>query len=302
VSIVELGFLGFRAQVVGPSELLCTFRALTPLTPQRWTIAPGGSGIGSRAEFRLYPRRHERDTRHVPDQIDHTAPVDIERDGVHLATAQGHHEALAFLLWAIHTAAVEHLGSTYLLFHAGAVARGRFGILLPGPSGTGKTTLVAALVAAGFSYLGDDIAPIDPASLTLLPFSKSLGVKAGARRILTSAYPELLRSVPRLRAGGESVWYLPPPQDSWPSSAASVRCVVFPRYQARARTSLALIGRSDALKQLIEQSFGLGRHGVSGIAAAVNMLQEAECYELTMGSLRASVHVIQELADRDQSS
>ena len=43
-------------------------------------------------------------------------------------------------------------------FPAGSVAcRGR-GLILPAPSGGGKTTLVAGLVAAGFDYLSDEVA------------------------------------------------------------------------------------------------------------------------------------------------
>ncbi len=45
--------------------------------------------------------------------------------------------------------------------HAGVVGwRGR-AILIPGRSGTGKTSLVAALVEQGAVYYSDDYAPID---------------------------------------------------------------------------------------------------------------------------------------------
>jgi hypothetical protein len=48
-----------------------------------------------------------------------------------------------------------------LFVHAGVVARAGRAILIPGKSGVGKSTLVAALVAAGATYYSDEYAPID---------------------------------------------------------------------------------------------------------------------------------------------
>jgi hypothetical protein len=45
--------------------------------------------------------------------------------------------------------------------HAGVVGWNRRAILLPGRESTGKTTLTAALVRAGATYLSDEFAPID---------------------------------------------------------------------------------------------------------------------------------------------
>lgn len=47
------------------------------------------------------------------------------------------------------------------LIHAGVVASGRRVLILPGRSGTGKTTLVATLVAAGAEYGSDEFAAVD---------------------------------------------------------------------------------------------------------------------------------------------
>lgn len=56
--------------------------------------------------------------------------------------------------------------------HAGAVSRRGRGILLPGHSGTGKTTLVAALVAAGADYYSDEFAVLDRGG-RLLPYARA---------------------------------------------------------------------------------------------------------------------------------
>ena len=58
------------------------------------------------------------------------------------------------------------------VLHAAAVADARGAIVLPGPNGTGKSTLTAALVARGFAYLSDDCVPIDGRGLVMpMPFA-----------------------------------------------------------------------------------------------------------------------------------
>jgi hypothetical protein len=71
---------------------------------------------------------------------------------------------LPYFFWHVGLQAARRTGS-YLLVHAGAVSSPfGDGLVLPGSSGAGKTTLVAALVRAGFGYLSDETAPLDPVS------------------------------------------------------------------------------------------------------------------------------------------
>lgn len=68
----------------------------------------------------------------------------------------------------------------YVFIHAGAVScRGR-GIVLPGTSFAGKTTLVAALVRAGAGYYSDEFAVLDHQGL-LHPYSKPLSIRGDGR-------------------------------------------------------------------------------------------------------------------------
>ena len=60
--------------------------------------------------------------------------------------------------------------------HAGAVAWKGRGIVVPGRSLAGKTTLVSALVRAGASYYSDEYAVLRPDG-TLEPFTKPLAVR-----------------------------------------------------------------------------------------------------------------------------
>jgi hypothetical protein len=57
-----------------------------------------------------------------------------------------------------------------LWFHAGAAASGERAMLLPGGRGRGKSTLVTGLCARGWTYLSDDVVPLNPTSSCVVPF------------------------------------------------------------------------------------------------------------------------------------
>jgi len=76
-----------------------------------------------------------------------------------------------------------------LFVHAAAMEIGGAGVLLVGPTGSGKTTLSVGLAARGYGFLSDEIGAIRLSELSLLPFPRAAGVRAGPR---TSAAEALL--------------------------------------------------------------------------------------------------------------
>src|SRR5213083_451551 len=106
-----------------------------------------------------------------------------------------------------------------LWFHAGAAASGDCAVLLPGPRGHGKSTLVTGLCARGWTYLSDDIVPIDPISSRVVPFSMT-----PARR----EFPG--REMPEdwLREPNKVEVSLVPMNICW--QPATIGTLVFPRY------------------------------------------------------------------------
>jgi hypothetical protein len=280
---------GWRADVAGPASLLRELEALFPTARQALfdtseVDASATSEVDASATFEVV--------------LDAPQPgwQRILRDGAPLWTGQDADELLAYLEWGINRTAAEWLGQRYLLFHAGSVARDGAGLILPASSGSGKTTLVAGLLAAGFEYLSDEVAVIDPYQLNLLPFAKSLCVKAGGRDVLAGLYPGLATAIPRRRFGGEPVWYLPPSRETPPHSSVAIRHVVLPRYRLGGVTELRRVARSVALRQLLEQSFNLRAHGAWGVGRLVDMLRRAECYALSVGELQPAVELLVQLA------
>jgi hypothetical protein len=275
----EVGIFGFRAWVTGSPDLVREVETLFP-PPPAWAISPD---VTATVTF------------HLQSDTPRAGWCQVVRDGAPLWATDHGDEVLPFLEWAIMSAAVEHVGGRYVLFHAGAVAYAERGLILPAASGSGKTTLTAGLVAHGFQYLSDEVAALDPVMLRLVPFPKSLCVKPGARRALVRLYSQLRDETPRRRFGGEPVWYLAPGEGVWPPGPVPVRFVVLPRYAGHGRTTLTPIPRSAALQRLLEQSFSVRTHGAPGIGAIAEMLRGAACYALTVGDLSEAVEVLTQL-------
>ena len=192
---------------------------------------------------------------------------------------------------------MDDIGGRYILLHGGAVARNGRALVMPAASGSGKSTLTAGLVAAGFGLASDEIAAIDPDDGLLRPFARALCVKQGSRPVLATRYPILSTAPPRYRLSGEPVWYLMPDAGGWIGAPTPVRFVVLPRYVAGAPTELTPLARSTALPRLLEQSFSLRNHGARGIGIVTALLQAADCYALTVGSLDAAIELLTRLTD-----
>lgn len=70
---------------------------------------------------------------------------------------------------------------SYFLFHAGVVARDGRALILAGPPGIGKTTLVLSLVEQGFDFLSDDFCAFHRKTKLVFPFPRSAWVRESPR-------------------------------------------------------------------------------------------------------------------------
>lgn len=202
------------------------------------------------------------------------------------ATAHG---AVSLLLWDVNRRAVASTPD-HLLLHAAAVAYQGHGILLPGASGTGKTTLAAGLVLSGMAYLTDEVAALDPVGYELVPYPKPLSVE----RASWASLAELGVVDDRRGVDEETPWHLEPSRLR--AGAVGHRCQ--PRFVVRHRfvpgpaTSLTPLPRTEALVALAESSFQPLHRRPLGFETLAAVVRRCECLQLTVGHLGEACTVL----------
>ena len=180
-----------------------------------------------------------------------------------------------------------------LFMHAAAVGSGDDAIVLAGPNGTGKTTLTAALIRAGFDYFSDDVVPFDCRGMRIWPIPFALSVKEGSWPTLAGLYP-ILDGLPVFDAGARKVRFLPPLERAIRHTDASVRALVFPRFRPKQRFALERLAPIEALVDLIGASrpLALDRRRLHRTLAWVRVVP---AYRLTYTNLTDATEVIQGL-------
>ncbi len=98
------------------------------------------------------------------------------RNHEHLYLTERPSDLLSVLECNIGQTIIHHFDN-FLVLHAGGVAKAGTGVVIAGGSGTGKSTLVAALAHAGFEYLSDEILLLCPRTLRLFGFPKGITLK-----------------------------------------------------------------------------------------------------------------------------
>ncbi|MGH2927423.1 MAG: hypothetical protein ACRDL8_04415 [Solirubrobacteraceae bacterium] len=124
----------------------------------------------------------------------------------------------------------------HIFIHAGTVARNGRAIVIPGPSFSGKTTLVTALVQAGAMYYSDEYAVLDADGL-VYPYPKPISIRTGA--------PDRRRSNHRASSLGGTVGTGPAP----------IGLVVCTQYRTAARWEPQQLTPAQAALELLKCSF-----------------------------------------------
>lgn len=187
----------------------------------------------------------------------------------------------------------------FLKLHAAAVSGCGTGIVLPGTSGAGKSTIACFLVQDGYKYLSDELALVDHETLELSPFPRCAMVRQEVSHLFS---PGTIRTSESTASFGAIKYFaqLQPGDAYTPEMRTSVEHVVFPRYEAGAATRLNSISGREALIRLFEEATIINlTQDPAGCADAMDtaarLVQECTAYSLVWSDARAAVREIRQL-------
>jgi hypothetical protein len=197
---------------------------------------------------------------------------------------------LNHLLWHVNAEAMRQSGSFFMV-HAGAVTTpdGR-AVVLPATGGSGKSTLVAALVRDGFGYLSDEAAAIDPVTGRIHPFAKALTLKEGSFGL----FPDL---APLEEPFVRDLWHVPAvmlrPGCSAPPTPPSH--VVAIRYQPGADTEVRDMTAGEACVEVARHALSLRTYRARSLLIISRLAAAVETFAIRYGDLGDAVRTVRQL-------
>ncbi len=186
-----------------------------------------------------------------------------------------------------------------LHLHAAAVERSGIGIVLCADSGTGKTSLTAALITRGFGYLSDEAVVLSSEYDSVSGFNKPLSLKDGP----TGLVPDVARHHVGLDKGDHHHSHVPASSVGHVIDALDPSLVIMlrrDRVQSRTDASWRRLRPAEAVVALVESTLDLDRFGDRALAVLGALAVSASCVEVEAGSLDSTVDLVERLS-RDLS-
>jgi hypothetical protein len=191
----------------------------------------------------------------------------VRLDGQPVARGLSHGDALDVFESELQLS-VARLAQPEVFVHAGVVAVGGRAILMPGRSGTGKTTLVRALVEAGARYYSDEYAVID----------------AGGR-----VHPYPRRPSVRVRGGRKERHPVPDGRGRHP---VRIGLIVDTRYRSGARWEPAALSAGECVLALLSNTVPARDRPAQVLAALARATDGARGIRSDRGPARATARAV----------
>ena len=184
--------------------------------------------------------------------------------------------AFGWLRWDVNRRAVASADAEVVL-HAGCVAQDEHAIVISGAVGSGKSTLVAALVSEGLEYLTDEALPVDVCTGRVRAFPHPMALDDRSLDLLPeiAALPSLPDAVFHKR-----VVPLHPSRSALEHPSFDVAMVLFPERDASGLTIIEPVSRGEAVIRLAEECFNFPNHGRSAIDALARLAHGAVAYRV----------------------
>jgi hypothetical protein len=164
--------------------------------------------------------------------------------------------------------------------HAGAVCNERMGIILPGKSGSGKSSLSAWMISKGYQYLTDELVMLTDAG-RIIPFTRPISLKSDQLQLFLPFLKDRLGEIVtdehgsmiphRLLNSGYS--HLQPP----------VTHIIFPEFRRGSATEFQELSPAKSCLMLLESHVNGRNLSGLGIAGLAKIVRSCRSYSLVYG-------------------
>jgi HprK-related kinase A len=203
-------------------------------------------------------------------------------------------EVLPYVEWAVNWQ-VPHVLPEYLQLHASSVQYRGEGVIFPGGSGFGKSTLTMGLLARGWRYFSDEFALIHAESRDLHPFPRALCLKKPSLPLAEKLGVRVHRNAYHIKGGKGLVGFVDPfslGRDRV-AAASPIRWIIFPKYEPGTVPRLTPMSRAEAALEMHRHCFNLLTCHAAGADVLASVVRGATCYRLAAGELSATCDLLE---------
>jgi HprK-related kinase A len=186
----------------------------------------------------------------------------------------------------------------YLILHAAVIERDGYAAILPGDPGSGKSTLCAALIHAGWRLLSDELALLDLRSGQLHGLARPVSLKNESIDVIGQWATDAVFSQRFTDTAKGTIALLRPPVQSVSRAAepAWPAWVITPEYSPGVEPSLQPNSRATTFMELAHNGFNYSVHGSAGFDALASLVDRCTCLHFRYSRLDDAVAAFDQLS------
>ncbi|NJM49876.1 MAG: HprK-related kinase A [Sphingomonadales bacterium] len=182
-----------------------------------------------------------------------------------------------------------------LILHASAAERGGKAMIMTGASGSGKSTLSAMLGQAGWRFMGDEFALIDPVTGDAVPYPRMISLKNQAIAAMRSAAPDarfgpLMHDTPK-----GDIRHMVPPEEaiSRMDERAKPALLLFPRFGYA--PAVREMGAGEVFMRLTQASTNYVALGEAGFTVLTRFVEQVPARAIDYQSGEEAIALAEQL-------
>ena len=227
---------------------------------------------------------------HTYDVIDQGQPISgryvVYDNGSKVGASASRYVTAGRIHWLTNQGAILTAAPSVVQLHAGGVQRSGLTVVLPAPMDAGKSTTVAGLLRAGYSYLSDEVVEVGPLRAITTTFPKALALDRSSVQLLGSL------DAPFEGATAEPQWHVTAGGLS-AGPAPHIPChadlFIFPQYREGADTHIQSLTPGEATVALCESTFKFRERAAVALPLLTELAELVPARRLIIGDLTRAV-------------
>lgn len=174
--------------------------------------------------------------------------------------------------------------------HAGAVHKEGHGIILPGSSGKGKSTLTAWLCSKGYQYLTDELIFLGDDG-TMIPFTRPVNLKT-REPIVSDKFAEMNRDKILFSEDGATMIPHRLLNNDYSPEKPVVGSILFPEFRKGATTELKPVSPARSVFLLLQCHVNARNLQSHGVASLSNIARKCQSFSLVYSDFESVEQIL----------